>query len=606
MPVKKDYAAICAKYISDILDGTIPACKWTKLAAQRHLNDLAKQDDPTYPFRFDQEKASRVCRYVDQFPHVKGVAAKTLGFKLEPWEVFLISIPFGWINKVTGLRRFRRTYSEIAKGNGKSPLMSAICSYMAFADNEPGAEVYTAATSRAQARVVFDVTQAMLRKMPGYTGKRGIEVAAHSVNQLKSNSFIRPLSSEAKGVEGINPYFICVDELHAHDSRDLYDNLDTANGKRKGSMLWVVTTAGDNRYGVCYEVRKYATEILEGTHTDDTVFAIIYTVDDEDLENWVGNVDVWRKANPNWGVSVDPEEIAAKAHAAAQDVSKQAAFLTKHLNCWVNAYSAWMNNVKLLKCADPQLYEENFIGWKVVIGTDLAAKLDLIAEIRVFWNVLPTEVIDKATGKPKKENKIHYYVFGTYWCPDARIDEGKNPKYQGWKTDGWLQSGGLETNNFDLVEDSIREQAAKYEVMEVCVDPWQATSLINHLQGKLTVVQVDQNVKNLSDPMKELEAAIYDGRFHYNGDPVLAWAFSNVVCKIDKNDNIYPVKEKPENKIDPVTALITAMNGVARYAKVDTSGDGVTIFGDCQKCGDLCIGKIVDDKRLFLCEKHGG
>lgn len=590
MRVKKDYAAVAAEYISNVLDGTIPACKETKQACQRQLDDLARQGTPQFPYIWDQEKANRVLRFVDLCPHVKGKRfVAQSGFQLQPWQVYVIGTPFGWVHMETGLRRFRRAYTEVAKGNGKSPMMSAILSYLAFADEEPGAEVYTAATSTKQARVVFDVCQAMLRKMPKFIEPRGIEVGAHSINQISSNSFVRPLSSEAKGVEGINPYFICVDELHAHDSRDLYDNLDTANGKREGSMLWAITTAGDNRGGICYEVRTYLKKVLDKVIIDESVWGIIYTIDEEDQNDWIGKPDVWRKANPNWNVCVNPEEIGIKAHAAAQMASKQAGFLTKHLNVWVNAYHSWMDMAKFMKCANPALDEADFLGQQCVLGTDLAAKLDIMSKAKVFW-----KEIDK---------KLHYYVFLKNWLPDARIEAGVNPQYDGWKRDGWLESGGVETNDFDLVEDSIREDCAKYQVLEVCFDPWQATPLVNRLQGKIPMTQVDQNVKNLSDPMKELEAAIYDGRFHYADDPVLAWAASNVVCKVDKNDNIFPAKEKAENKIDPVTAVITAFNGVARHARLAAAGNGVTSIGNCAKCGELCIGKIVGEKVQHLCKK---
>jgi phage terminase large subunit-like protein len=196
------------------------------------------------------------------------------------------------------------------------------------------------------------------------------------------------------------------------------------------------------------------------------------------------------------------------------------------------------------------------------------------------------------------------YIFSKHWLPDARLESGENPKYAGWHRDGWIESGGIESNDYDLVEDEIRADATKFQIVEVCYDPWQAHEMVTHLQGRLPMVQIDQSTKNLSDPMRELESAIYDGRFHYPDDPVLNWAISNVVVKFDKNDNMFPTKESAGNKIDPITAVITAFVGVARYAKLAAAGSGVTSFGNCSKCGEMCVGKLIGDKMQYLCKKH--
>ncbi len=291
-PVEKDFVGIALKYCDDVLSGAIPACHWVRRACQRQLDDLNNAD---FPYRFDPKAATKVCKFVELCPHVKGRRFVGQKLSLEPWQCFILTTVFGWVSKATGLRRFRRAYIEVAKGNGKSALSSAVSNFMAFSDGEPGAEVYSAATTRDQARIVFSVSQAMLRGMPELCERSGIEVAAHSINHLRTNSFFRPLSSDANTVEGILPYFICIDELHAHPSRDLYDNLDTANGKRDNSLLWAITTAGSDRAGICYEIHGYVKRILDGTIDDDTFFAIIFTIDEEDA--WERGPEVWRKPN---------------------------------------------------------------------------------------------------------------------------------------------------------------------------------------------------------------------------------------------------------------------------------------------------------------------
>jgi len=547
------HVTIARAYCDDVLSGRIPAGKWTRLACQRQFDDLARADrnDSDFPFIFDPEPAERVCEFVELSPHVKGKRFVGHNIHLEPWQCFILTTVFGWIHRFTRLRRFRRAYTEVAKGNGKSALTSAVANFCAFAEGEPGAEVFSAAINRDQARVVWNVSKAMLRAMPEFCERAGVELAAHSINQSCTNSFFRTHSSEANSAEGSLPYFTCVDELHAHPSRDLYDNLDTANGKRDGSLLWSITTAGSDQAGICYEVHQYVARILDGTNHDESFFGIIYAIDDDD--DWA-KIDNLPKANPNWGVSVDPAEIAQKLQKALQIASAQPTFQIKHACRWVNADHAWMDMVRFRACADPKLSDEQFVGKSCVIGLDLASKIDILAALKVFWRDEPG-----VGSKPKR----HYYAFGKYWLPEARVQQAQNSQYQGWAIEKRIETSPGDVNDFDLVEVWIRDQAKRFSVRDVGHDPWNAVEIVNHLQKeRLVCTEVPQTVQQLNEPMNELEAAVYDGRFHYNGDPVLEWGISNVVAHRDRNDNIFPTKEKAEKKIDPVTALLNAINRI--------------------------------------------
>lgn len=548
------HVASALAYCDDVLSGRIPAGKWNRLACQRQLDDLARADrnDPDFPYRFDLKAAEKVCRFVELSPHIKGKKFAGQRIHLEPWQCFILTTVFGWIHRETLLRRFRRAYTEVAKGNGKSTFSSPIANYMAFADGEPGAEVYSAATTRDQAKVVFSVSQAMLRAMPEFCERAGIEVAAHSINKLSTNSFFRPLSSDANSVEGVLPYFSCVDELHAHPNRDLHDNLDTANGKREGSLLWEISTSGSDQAGICYEVHQYVCRILDGTAKDDSYFGIVFSIDVDDDWAVIENI---RKANPNWGVSVDPVEIGQKLQKALQLASAQPTFKTKHCSVWVNADHAWMDMVKFRKCADPKLREEDFAKMACVIGLDLANKIDILAGLKLFWR--------DETVPGQQRPRRHYYAFGTYWLPEERVEQAQNSQYKGWAIENRIRTSPGDVNDFDQVEDWILEQSKIVRLVDVGHDPWNATEIINHVQQKrVTCTEVPQTVQHLNEPMNEIEAAVYDGRFHYDGDPVLEWAISNVVAHRDRNDNIFPTKEKAEKKIDPVTALLNAMNRV--------------------------------------------
>jgi phage terminase large subunit-like protein len=542
------------QYVADVLDGTQPTCKWTRLAVQRHVDDLAKQADFTYPFRFDEEAGAKACDFIELSPHVKQTKFAGKPLILQAWQCWLVSTAFGWLSKATGLRRFRETYFEISKGNGKSPLAAALCNYMAFAEGEIGAEVYTAATARQQARYVFDPASKMLQDpmMSGFVSQFGIKVGEHAIYQQSTNSFVRPLSREAKIVEGSLPYFTCLDELHEHTKRQLHDNLTTATAKRDGSILWRITTAGFDQMGVCFEQHEYTQKILEKLSVDETYFGCIWSIDEKD-DPW--SETSWRKANPNWGVSVNPDSFRQMAERAKQLPASQPAFMIKHLDVWSQADTAWMDMTRFRQCADLSMKgnEQQFEKDLGEIGADWANKIDLGAVARVYWRTI--------------EAKVHYYVYCDAWTPSEQFQEGKpNAKnYHLWEKEGWLHKvPGAEMSDVPA-EEFVRAHCKKFNILEIAHDPWGLKRMRQELQREgLTMIEIDQNAKLLSDPMKELEAAVYGGRFHYDGNSVLAWAVSNVVCHLDKNENYFPNKESrtSSKKIDPVSALLNAMNRV--------------------------------------------
>ena len=250
----RNHAEIAETYCRDVLSGTIPACKWVRAACQRQADDLANQGSGRW--LYEPSKGSKVCKFTELLRHVKGPKAGK-PIRLEPWQIFILMTVFSWVSRETGKRRFRRVYLECPKGQGKSLWSSAVALYMLALDGEAGAEVYSAATTRDQAKIVFGVAQQMARKSPEFCQRFGVEVSTHSIHIRDTMSWFRPLASEANSLEGVNPHFVCIDELHAHENRSCYDNLVTAAVKRDQPLIWCITTAGSNREGVCYEVRSY-------------------------------------------------------------------------------------------------------------------------------------------------------------------------------------------------------------------------------------------------------------------------------------------------------------------------------------------------------------
>lgn len=534
-----DYKKIASDYCLQVLDGTIPANKFVKQCCERQLRDLTKEGSKGFPYIYDPAKGANVCIFVELLPHIKGKLAGQ-PIKLEPWQIFIVMTAFSWVHKDTGFRRFRRTYIEVPRGNGKSAISSAIGLYALANDDEGGAEVYSFATTRDQAKIVFGDAQQMARKTAGLRNHFGLEVNAHNINILKTASKFEALSSEGSTLDGLNTHFAIIDELHAHKTRSVYDVVETSIGKRTQSMLWIITTAGSNRAGICYEVRGFVRKVLDGSALDDSQFGIIYGLDDGD--DWTTE-EALIKANPNWGVSVMPEVLLPLQAKAMSMPSAANNFRTKHLNEWVNADVSWMDMRAWDACADSSLTVEDFEGQPCFMALDLASKTDIAAKINLY-------VRDG-----------HYYAFGDYYLPRDTVDKGENSQYSGWESLGLLTVTDGAIIDFMVIENKILEDCKRFEVIEVPYDPFQATQLSMRLLNQgVNMVEVRPTVLNFSEPMKQLEALVLDKKFHHNGDPVLSWMVSNVVCHTDAKDNIYPRKERHENKIDGVVALIMALS----------------------------------------------
>ncbi|ARK96159.1 terminase large subunit [Burkholderia pseudomallei] len=545
------YAMTARRYAEAVVAGNVPACRWVKLACQRQLNDLARFKGKSSPYRFNPKLSDRsgkafapadnLCAFIERLPHVKGPLAGE-PITLEPWQVFILTTVFGWV-QADGRRRFRRSYIEVPRGNAKSTLSSAVGLYMLAADGEGGAEVYSLATTRDQARIVFGDAQTMARRSAGFRSRFGVAVGAHNMNVLASGSKFEALSAEGSTLDGLNIHFGCVDELHAHKTRTVYDVVETGTGKRNNSLLWVITTAGSNRAGICYEIRSFVTKLLEGVFEDDSQFGIVYGLDDGD--DWT-TVEALMKANPNWGISVQPEVLVPLQAKAMQLPSAVNNFKTKHLNEWVNADTAWMDMRAWDRCADTALDLDTFAGQPCWIGLDLASKTDIAALMLLF-------------AHPEIEGG--YAIFGRYYLPEDTVMATSNSQYAGWMRNGRLTVTPGNVIDFGWIEADLIEMSSRFQVQGVAFDPFQATQLSTRMLAEgLPMIEVRPTVLNFSEPMKALEALVLQRRLIHDGDPVLGWMASNVVAHLDAKDNIYPRKERPENKIDGIVALIMALS----------------------------------------------
>ena len=532
------------QYVRDVLTGRIPSCSWVRMACERHDRDAARIDSDDWPFTFDARKAERALTAIQMFREIRGPNAGKR-FRFGAWQKFLVGSMFGWVSKASGMRRFRYVFLAVPKGNGKSSLAATIALYMLALDREGGAEVYAAAVTRDQARIVFVLAQEMARKDGAFRAKYGVEVGAHAITQTSTASICRPLSRDANALDGLNIHLAVLDELAAHKSREVHDVLLTATGKRTQSMILSITTAGNNQSGIGYEQWKYAQRVLSQETADESFLGLIYTIDDAD--NWQAP-ESWAKANPNYGVSVYPDQLADLAHRAAQIASQQNAFKQKHLNLWTNASVAWMSLIAWDACADTTLTENDFKGEQCVLGLDLAAKIDLAARVKLFARNV--------------EGVTHYYVFAQFYLPEATIFDGRNASYQTWHADNWITGTPGEVIDFERIQTDILQDSTDHQLLDVAYDPWQALKLASELAQKdVPVIEYRPTVANFSPAMKEIDALVRQKRLHHDGNPVLRWNVSCVEVAEDYKGNIFPRKDKdnPQQKIDGLIALLMAM-----------------------------------------------
>ena len=553
---KKSYKNVNAanQYARDIVKGKIIACKYVIDACQRHLDDLEQEKNKSFKYKFNKDLAEKVCKFIQLLPHTKGEwAFKRMPITLEPWQLFIFCCVFGWVHKKTNLRRFREVYTEIPRKNGKSAISAGTGLYCFSADNEFGAEVYSGATTEKQAWEVFRPARLMCKLTPLLCEAFGITVNASNLSRIADGARFEPLIGNPG--DGASPSCAIVDEYHEHDTDSLYTTMLTGMGARKQPLMWAITTAGYNIEGPCYDKRREVIDMLNATVPNDELFGIIYTIDEGD--DWT-DPSALEKANPNIGISVYRDFLLSQQQRAINNARLANTFKTKHLNVWVSAKSAFFNMISCANCEDKSLSLEQFEGQSVIRGYDLARKLDMNSGVRLFHRII--------------DGKRHYYCISPkFWVPydtvyGADVEDRKTAeRFQKWINTGHLDvTDGAEIDYREILHDAI-ESNKDNPVTVSAIDPHGATNLSHHLADEgLNPVTIIQNFTNLSDPMKELEAAIQSGRFHHDGNPILTWCISNVVGKNapGNDDVVRPIKERNENKIDGAVALIMAIGRI--------------------------------------------
>ena len=548
----------------------IPLARWGDAA----LEHVCRTEIPGYdPWatalpgqRFDAGLARRAIAFFhDMLVFVEGERAGQ-PFDLEPWQAAIVGNIFGWIDATTGYRRYREGFVFVARKNGKTAICAGIALYLLLCDGEPGAQVYSAAAEQAQAALIFRCAMQMIARQQELLARTRVYRAFKSIEVPETGSIFRALTADAQTKHGLSVHGAVIDELHAHPTRDLVDVLQTATGARRQPLTVHITTSDHERVSICNEKYDYAKKVRERTIADASFLPVIYEAAPSD--DWADPA-VWKKANPNLGVSVKEEYLARECARAKESPAYLNTFLRLHLNIRTNADVAAFDMRQWETCRGERSFHElaaSLEGHECYAGLDLASTEDLTALVLVF---------------PDDGNAVLPF----FWCPkDGAVAREKRHRvpYTGWARDGFLELTDGNATDFDHVEKKAVELAKRYRLRSLGFDRFGAAQVVNHLKDAgIDVVLFGQGFVSMNGPSKYLDVLVRSGDLCHGGHPVLAWMASNLMWEKDAADNWKPSKKKSREKIDGLTALIMALGmGMALSGGQGPSVEDALLSGD--------------------------
>lgn len=495
---------------------------------------------PKKGYRFDAAAGLKAIGFVEGWcTHYQGEwAGKPM--LLEGWQKAITMEVFAWKNP-DGFRVVRTMWIEIARKNGKSQWAAAIAMLLLVADNEPGAQVYSSATKRDQAKIVFEAAAMMVKQSARL--RKWVKPHKFNMSVARTGSKFVPLSAEGDTLDGLNPHGNIVDEIHAHKNRLVWDVLLTAQGARRQPLNVVITTAGIyNPEAIGWQLHDYAEKILERTFEDDSWFVWISAADKDD-DPFARTT--WEKANPNIGVSVYPAYLKDMAQKARDQPSFMNTFLRLHCNIWTQQADRWLQMHHWEACGEREVNEAELIGLDCFGGLDLSEKLDMTALVLAF------------------ERDGFWDLLCRFWAPeDTMVIRERRDRipYSQWVREGWVSATPGNVIDYEFILAEITVLAARHNIVELAYDPWSALQMSLKLdeEGMLTT-PMRQGFASLSEPSKEFEALVVSGRIGHGHNPVLRWMANNVTVRHDPAGNIKPDKEKSTQKIDGIVAAIMAV-----------------------------------------------
>ena len=497
---------------------------------------------------YDKKKADRAVTFIENLCHTKGKWAGTR-FWLLPWQEQLIRDIFG-IVKADGNRQFRTAFVEICKKVGKSELAAAIALYLLYADNEPSAEVYGAAADRQQASIVFDVAKQMVEMSPALMKRSKLMAATKRIVNYGNAGYYQVLSAEVGGKHGFSVSGLVFDEIHTQPNRQLYDVLTKGSSDaRQNPLHFIITTAGNDRHSIAYELHTKAVDILEGRRVDPTFYPVVYGLKDD--EDWEDEAN-WYKVNPSLGYTVDIERLRDAYREAKQNPADEITFKWLRMNMWVSSTTAWIPDAIYMRGNEP-IDMDALEGRDCYAGLDLSSTGDITALVLMF---------------PPRNMDEKYIVLPFFWVPEDTIPrrvKANSVPYDVWEKQGHILATEGNVIHYDFIEKFIYDLAEKYHILEIAVDRWNATQMIQNLEGEgFTIVPFGQGFSSMSAPTKEFYRLLMEGQIIHGGHPVLRWMAGNVVIDTDPAGNIKVTKAKSKEKIDGIVAAIMALDRCIR------------------------------------------
>ena len=497
---------------------------------------------------YDKKKADRAVTFIENLCHTKGKWAGT-PFWLLPWQEQLIRDIFG-IVKPDGNRQFRTAFVEICKKVGKSELAAAVALYLLYADNEPSAEVYGAAADRQQASIVFDVAKQMVEMSPALMKRSKLMGATKRIVNYSNAGYYQVLSAEVGGKHGFSVSGLVFDEIHTQPNRQLYDVLTKGSSDaRQNPLHFIITTAGNDRHSIAYELHTKAVDILEGRRVDPTFYPVVYGLKDD--EDWEDEAN-WYKVNPSLGYTVDIERLRDAYGEAKQNPADEVTFKWLRCNMWVSSTVAWIPDAIYMRGNEP-IDVDALAGRDCYAGLDLSSTGDITALVLIF---------------PPRNEDEKYVLLPYFWIPEETIPrrvKANSVPYDIWEKQGYIMSTEGNVIHYDFIEKFIMDLSEKYHILEIAVDRWNATQMIQNLEGEgFTIVPFGQGFSSMSAPTKEFYRLLMEGRIIHGGNPVLRWMAGNVVIDTDPAGNIKVTKAKSKEKIDGIVAAIMALDRCIR------------------------------------------
>ena len=518
------------QYIDDVLNDRIVVGELMRLSVQR-FQQLRTQ------YIFKPKKVQKVLDFFKLLRHFKG---KTSGkiFALEAWQEFIVAYLFGLYNE-DGTRLVRNAYIEMARKQGKTAFAAGLALYCAFADGEPGAEVDLAANSKEQAKIAYEFCEAYAAQLD----PRGTQLSRYRdrINDKKTKSKLQVFAADDTKLDGFDASMYLLDEYHAAKNSKLRDVLQSSQGTRKNPLGIIITTAGFDKLGVCYQYRTMCCEVLHGVAQSDSLAAFIYSLDDED--DWA-DPSVWAKSNPNLGVTVQPAFIEGEVADAKNMQSAEVGVRPKTINQWCESSDVWIPDHYILDSTQlfkPSDYPD--IDWYG--GIDLSATTDLAAFALV--------------GRDEERGKV--YMWTKYYLPAESLKENRFKELYGdWYRRGWLTLTPGNVTDYDIILDDIRKMDDEVNIIKIAYDSWNSTQfVVNAELAGLPMEAFSQTLGNFNRPTKELERLMLSGKIVLDSNGINRHCFRNVALAVDRNGNTKPTKQFQEKKIDGVIAMLEGL-----------------------------------------------